>query len=163
MQQPVTLICCFFALLLVQAYADSQYLTCERDADCWSLQKQSKWCEEMVKCNKGRCATVYRGPCNTDLETCNPERRKCNARYCARDDNCPGGYCDEFRMRCAAGTRPVVTQTIESSSPSATADLPGDQPVSFTGPGAWTYYITLAGSLVLSIIGTTMAFVCCIL
>lgn len=162
MHQLVLLTCCLITLVLALARADSQYLTCERDADCWSLQKQSRWCEEMVKCNKGHCTTLYRGPCNTDLETCDLERRKCNARYCARDDNCPGGYCDEFRMRCAAGVRPV-TQTIKASSPGAAADLPGDQSVSFTGPGAWTYYITLAGSLVFSILGTAMAFFCCIL
>lgn len=145
--------------------ADAQYLTCERDADCWSLQKQSRWCDEMVKCHKGRCTTIYHGPCNLDLETCDLTRRRCTAKYCTRDDNCPGGYCDTHRMRCAAGRRPE-TQTVKSTPSDGGSDVsntPGDKPVSFTSPGAWTYYITVGGSLIFAAVGTSISFLCCIL
>lgn len=157
-----TSIVTIFLLFFVASEARSQYLTCERDADCWSLQKENRWCDEMVKCHGGRCNVVYRGPCNPDLETCDLQRRRCDAKYCTHDDYCPGGYCDEFRMRCAAGVRPK-RQTIHSSpSPKANEDLPGDQPVSFTGRGAWTYYITLAAAVLFAIVATTMAYICCI-
>lgn len=159
----VTLILIVLSVYVVSGRAAPQYLTCERDADCWSLQKQSKWCEEMVKCHDGRCNVVYRGPCHPELETCDLDRRRCNAKYCSRDDSCPGGYCDEFSMRCKAGVRPVAQSIKSSPSPNRATQLPGEEAVSFTGPGAWTYYITLGGSVVFSILATAMSFFCCIL
>lgn len=143
--------------------AEQQYLTCERDADCWTLQNQQRWCDETVRCQKGRCAVSKKGPCHVDLETCDLPKRRCIALYCAHDSGCPGGYCDVFKMRCVPGVRKEDATLLSATQEQRTAELPSDGSISFTGPGALTYYFALGVSFILAVIFSAFSFCCCIL
>jgi hypothetical protein len=152
------------ATLVIHGRADVSYLTCERDEDCWTLRKSSEWCTTIVSCQKGRCTKLDRGPCHPDLEDCDSELNRCFAKRCIFDSSCPGGYCDEFSMRCKPGSRPGNAANANNNDKDySTRQLPGDAPATLTGSGALTYWIVLAGSIVLGMAGTAFAYLCCII